>query len=82
MKTIKELYDEKVWKIDFSPEPSLAFAEGFEIGARAMFEELTKHAVQGSVYQGYAAITDKVAWLHGIKNGDKFKLIIVKEEDV
>ena len=39
-KTIKDLYDKKVWEIDFSPEPSLAFAEGFESGANAVLKEI------------------------------------------
>ena len=39
-KTIKDLYNEKVWEIDFSPEPSFAFAEGFEAGATVALDEL------------------------------------------
>ena len=41
-KTIKDLYNEKVWEVDFSPEPSLAFAEGFELGANAVLGEIKK----------------------------------------
>lgn len=40
MKTIKELYNEKVLEKDFSPEPSLSFAEGFEVGAKAMLDNI------------------------------------------
>ena len=41
-KTIKELYDKAICKAEFSPEPSLAFAEGFELGANAIIEEIEK----------------------------------------
>ena len=38
MSTIKELYDKAICKAEFSPEPSLAFAEGFELGANTVLD--------------------------------------------
>ena len=54
--------------------------DAVKAGAQWQKKQMMKDAINGSIFQGYAAITDKVAWLHGLRVNDKFKMIIIKDE--
>ena len=66
-KTIKNLYNEKVWEFDFSPEPSLAFAEGFELGANAVLEVIEECLPKTSSFNPNEVIDIIVSKIREIK---------------